>query len=157
MLINLDGIDMITTQSLNIEETIGTIGSNVRTSYGRNFDYLVLNTKNENLKNKEIRQAISYGINKEEIVSTVYKGKYIVADFPLEYGSYLYNKDISKIGYNENKAKESLRGNYRFNLVYQASNEARKQTAEIIKKNLENVRNNNNINTSIRPEHMKII
>lgn len=133
----LGGLDMLTTNSLNIEENIGTIGSNIKQSYGRNFDYLAINVNSNVLSNKEIRQAIGYAINKEEIINTVYKGKYIKADFPLEYGSYLYNKDISKTEYNLQKAKELIKGvNYKINLIVQSSNETRKQVSEIIKKNL---------------------
>lgn len=141
----LGGIDMMIAQSLNVEENIGKIGSNIKTTYGRDFDYLVLNTKNSILANKEVRHAISYAINKEEIVNSVYKGRYIVANYPLEYGSYLYNKELSKLEYNVQKAKELLQGNtYRLNLVYNSSNEGRKQTAEVIKKNLADIRNNSN-------------
>lgn len=145
----LGGVDMITSQSLIIEDNIGTIGSNIKTTYGREFDYLALNTKNNILSNKDVRQAISLAINKEEIIREVYKGKYIKADYPLEYENYLYNKDEEKIEYNVNKAKELLKGiHYRLTLVVQSSNEARKQTAEIIKKNLSEIRNNSNSNYS---------
>lgn len=159
----LGGIDLISSQSLNIEDNIGTIGSNVNETYGRNFDYLALNTKDSLLSNKEVREALSYAINKDEIVNTVYNKKYIVADYPLEYGSYLYNKS-EKYGYNPDKAKQILMDNgwtytsynywqkqegynylkLRLTLVVQTSNEARVKTAEIIKSNLEAVRNSCN-------------
>lgn len=88
----LGGLDLITSQSLNVEDSIGTVGSNIESRYGRNFDYLALNTVSNILSNKEVRQAINYAINKEEIINTVYGGKYIASDFPLGYGSYLYNR-----------------------------------------------------------------
>ena len=78
MHINLDGIDMITTNMTNIEDNIGLVGSNIIASVGRNYDYLSLNVKSNTLKYKEVRQAISYGINKEEIINTVYGSKYFV-------------------------------------------------------------------------------
>lgn len=78
-------MDLISSQSLNIEDNIGTIGSNVQESRGRNFDYLALNTTSNILSNKEVRQAINYLINKEEIINIVYKGKYTASDYPLEY------------------------------------------------------------------------
>lgn len=152
----LGGVDMVVTQSLNMEDNIGTIGSNVQKNYGRKFDYLSLNNKSNILSHKEVRKAISYGINKQEIVNTIYSGKYIVADHPLEYGSYLYNKNTNSSEYNIDKAKQMLidggwehtnknwqkKEGYswvklRLNLVVQSNNENRIKVAEIIKKNLE--------------------
>ena len=154
----LGGIDLIASQSLNVEDNIGTIGSNVQKNFGRNFDYLALNCQSNMLSHKEVRQAISYCLNKEEIVNTVYGGKYIVADHPLAYGSYLYNKNTSNDEYNIDKAKQTLELNewtfsygswqkkigyntvkLRINLVVQSTNENRVKVAEIIKKNLEEI------------------
>lgn len=81
----LGGLDLISSQNSNIEDSIGTIGSNVQKNIGRNFDYLALNSTSNVLSNKEVRQAINYLINKEEIINAVYGGKYIKADYPLEY------------------------------------------------------------------------
>lgn len=154
----LGGIDFITSQSLNIEDTIGTIGSNIEQEFGRNFDYLALNTKSSFLSQKEVRQALSYAINKNEIIQTVYDGKYIEADYPLQYGSYLYLENHQNQSYQQEKAKEILQNNgwnfqngiwqkkqdyhtlrLRLSLVVQATNEARVKVAEIIQKNLEEI------------------
>lgn len=151
----LGGLDMITSHSSNIEDNIGTIGSELQGVRGRNFDYLALNTKSNFLSNKEVRQAITYAINKEEIINVVYGGKYFKADYPLEYGSYLYEK-TNAYEYNIEKAKKILQNggwNYvggvwqkkqeyntlrlRLNILVQSTNEKRVKTAEIIKKNLE--------------------
>lgn len=104
----LGGIDMITTNSTNIEEHIGTIGSNIKESYGRNFEYIALNCSNNILINKEVRQAISYLIDKQQIINNVYEGKEILADHPLAYGSYLYDKEKYNYERNVDKAKEIL-------------------------------------------------
>lgn len=155
----LGGVDIISSQSLNVEDSIGTIGLSMQQTYGRNFDYLALNCSSSVLSNKEVRQAISYAINKEEIVNSVYGGKYKVADHPLEYGSYLYNENIgTSYEYNQDKAMQVLQDNgwtynygtwqkkieynwvrLRITLVVQNSNEDRVKVAEIIKSNLEAV------------------
>lgn len=154
----LGGLDLITSQRLNVEDDIGTIGSNIKSSYGRNFDYLALNTVSQVMSNKEVRQAINYAINKGEIINSVYGGKYIGADFPLSYGSYLYNETGQNYEYNQDRAKQILVDNgweyqwenwqkkieyntlrIRINLVVQSSNENRVKVAEIIKKNLEEI------------------
>lgn len=149
---------MLTTQTLNIEDNIGTIGSNLQETYGRDFDYLALNIKSNMLSNKEVREALSYGINKKEIVTTVYAGKYAVADYPLEYGSYLYTKKEEGHAYNQDKAKQILQMNgweyksgvwqkkvnyntirLRLNLVVNSANETRVKIADLIKKQLEDI------------------
>lgn len=154
----LGGLDLITSQRLNVEDNIGTIGTNIKSSYGRNFDYLALNTASQMLSNKEVRQAINYAINKGEIVNSVYGGKYIASDFPLSYGSYLYNETSQGYEFNQDKAKQILVDNgwefawgnwqkkieyntlrLKINLVVQSSNENRVRVAEIIKKNLEEI------------------
>lgn len=167
MHINFGGLDMINTQSLNVEENIGIIGSNVRQIYGRNFDYIALNTTNTILSNNAVRQAINYGVNKQEIINTIYNGKYFSADYPLEYGNYLYNKDSKNNEYSKEKAKEILQNDgwnfsngewrknighntvrIRLNLVVQSSNENRVNISNIIKNNLEDIRYTNKCNTS---------
>lgn len=158
MHINFGGVDLITSQSLNFEDNIGTIGSNVEEGFGRNFDYLSLNCTDNILSNKEIRQAINYAINREEIVNTVYGGKYKVSDSPLGYGSYLYKENKDILSFNQDKAKQILQDNgwsfvgknwqkkigystvrISLNLVVQSSNENRVNVANVIKKNLEEI------------------
>lgn len=154
----MGGIDMLSTQTINIEENIGTIGATLQETYGRDFDYLALNTKSNILSHKEVRQALGYGINKKEIVNTIYAGKYISADYPLEYGSYLYTKNEEANQYNPDKAKQILQMNgweyrsgvwqkkenyntlkLRINLVVNSENETRVKIANLIKKHLEDI------------------
>ncbi len=153
----LGSIDILTTaQASNIEENIGTIGYNKKNICGRQFDYLALNCKENVLSNKEVRQAISFAINKEEINNVAYGGKYIVKDFPLSYGSYLYSEQNQE--YNENQAKEILQNNgwqyksgywqkkvnksnikVKIDLVVNSSNQGRVKAANVIKENLEKI------------------
>lgn len=116
----LGSIDMLsTTNNSNIEEYIGTIGFNKRESYGREFDYLVFNFESETVSNKEVRQAINYAIDKQDIINGVYGGNYIEADYPLSYGSYLFNKDSADYEYNPEKSKQILNDNgWEFNNKY---------------------------------------
>lgn len=78
-------IDLIITDNVNYEEYIGTMGYNVNSSSGREFDYLIFNTEDNILKLKEVRQAISFAIDKNAINYYIYKGKYNLAEFPLGY------------------------------------------------------------------------
>ena len=153
----LGSIDILnTSRNSNIEENIGTIGYNVKETYGRKFDYLAFNCEKEVVANKEVRQAINYIIDKQDIVNNVYKGKYIVSDYPLEYGSYLYNKESSNYEHNVEKAKQILlnsgwvysnkywqkkiNNNYvrlKVTLLVNSASEARVNVANIIKSELE--------------------
>ncbi|MCI8353339.1 MAG: ABC transporter substrate-binding protein [Clostridia bacterium] len=152
----IGNIDLINTDSLDIQNYIGTIGYNLKSFKGRELDYLAFNCNNEELSNKEIRQAISYAIDKQNIVSAIYGDKYYVANFPLDYGNYLYEQEKVGYEYNMDKAKELLirKGwefknktwqkvkDYRtlrlnFNLVVNSSNGKRVEVAENIKNSLE--------------------
>ncbi len=156
----LGSIDILnTSRNTNIEENIGTIGYNLKENYGREFDYLALNCERDVMSNKEVRQAISYAINKEDIVNTIYGGEYIVADYPLEYGSYLYNSNIeTNYEYNSDTAKQILVDNgwtytdrywqkkingsnvrLKITLLVDSSNETRVNVANMIKEDLEEI------------------
>lgn len=157
----LGSIDILnTSKNSNVEENIGTIGYNTKENYGRQFDYLALNLERETTSNKEVRQAISYAIDKQDIVNNIYGGKYLIANYPLEYGSFLYNKDSSKYEHNKEKAKQILQDNgwdftnkywqkkidykyvkLRLNLLVNSSNETRVNVANMIKDDLEEIRN----------------
>lgn len=114
----LGNIDIFTTSNLNLEQYIGTIGYAKTEFKGREFDYLAFNCQDDILKNVEVRKAISYAIDKTNIVSSIYNNQYYVADFPLDYGNYLYNKESSSAGYNSEQAKNVLtnaRWEYKYN------------------------------------------
>ena len=104
----LGNIDIFTTSNLNLEQYIGTIGYSKTEFKGREFDYLAFNCQDNILKNVEVRKALSYAIDKANIVSSVYNNQCYVADFPLDYDSYLYNKETTEIGYNAEQAKTIL-------------------------------------------------
>lgn len=100
-------VDVITTNNINYEEYIGKIGYNKTRICGRNFDYLKFNLKNKVLNHKEVLQAIMCAVNKKEIIHKVYNNMYLQAEFPLQYGSYLYSNNI-EYEYNINKAQSIL-------------------------------------------------
>jgi len=152
----LGNIDLINTNVANIEDYIGTIGFAKKEYKARQFDFLALNCSNTTLSNKAVRQAIMYGIDKNYIVANVYNNKYKTSEFPLDFGSYLYNQDKSIWAYNSDKVKEILTNdgwelrnnvwqkkiNYRtiklsFNLSVNATDNNRIRVAEIIKEMLE--------------------
>lgn len=151
----LGKIDLANTTNVNIEEYIGTIGYNKVEGIGREYDYLVFNTQHNILSNQEVREAISYAIDKNAIISSIHKGKYTIADFPLPVTNWLYQGE-NENKYNSEKAKQILQENgweFKFGywqkyvnyytrklnlrLVVNSSNETRVAVAEIIKSQLE--------------------
>lgn len=154
----LGNVDLVTTQTLNLEEYVGTIGFNKKEYKGREQDFLALNCTQNVLSHKEVRQAISYAIDKNSIIANVYNGKYEICDFPLDFGMWCYESESNSSGYNPDQAKQVLIEagwtyqnnswrkveNYRtlrlsFNLVVNSDNQNRVAVAEIIKQNLENI------------------
>ena len=153
----LGKVDLLTTNNINIQNYIGTMGYNIKEVAGREFDFLAINTQNAILSNKEVRQAISCAINKENIVATVFNNKYKIASYPLDYGNWLKGEETT-LSYNIAQAKQILEENgwtYKNNkwqktinyitrtinirLVVQASNSIRLSVAEAIKTNLEEI------------------
>jgi len=144
-------IDLINTNNIDYETYIGTIGFNANISPDREFDYMAINTADNILSKKEVRQAINYAIDKNNIIYNVYKNKYSASNFPLDNGNYLYDKGNDTQSYNLDKAKSVLTDNgwvyknntwrksgsiLNFNLIVQASNGDRVLAAQNIQQQL---------------------
>jgi len=123
---------------------------------GFNYTYLGYNLKKELFKDKRVRQAISYAINKEEIISSVLYKQGIVATGPYKPGTWYYNPNVKKYEYNINKAKQLLKDSgwiekkkdgilyknnkpFEFTLMTNQGNKQRNLAAEIIQQRLKEV------------------
>lgn len=104
----IGNIDVMNTSSVLYENYIGKIGYYVKEYKGREYDFLSFNCKDYLMQDQSVRQALSYAIDKDNIVSTIYNNKYITSQYPLDYGSFLYSSNSSSSGYNIEKAKEVL-------------------------------------------------
>ena len=152
----MGGIDLISTTNENLQEYIGTIGYSSKEMKGRVHCFLALNTSNYFLSKQEVRKAISYSIDKENIVSSIFNNKYYTSSFPLDYGNWLAQGQDASSGYNVEQAKQLLTDNgwtYRnsywqktedrktqrlsLNLLVKASDSSKVQVAENIKTQLE--------------------
>lgn len=96
-------IDLILTNNINFADYIGTFGYNKKIICNRNFEFLKLN-----IDEPEIVQALNFAINKNEIIYMLYNNLYYRAEFPLQYGSYLYNENI-EYEYSTQQAKQILK------------------------------------------------
>lgn len=150
--------DLIATTNNNFSDYIGTIGYNIKEVRGREHNFLALNTTSQFLSDIQIRKAIASAIDKSSITAGVYGSRYYIANFPLEYGSYLYKGSHQAQEFNVEQAKQHLvDGGWSYNyghwqkiinyktqkitlsLVVKSSNQAQMQIAENIKAQLETI------------------
>lgn len=96
-------IDLLITQNNEYNEYIGNIGFSEQLITGRNYYYLTFNNKLE----KEIKNQIKKSINREQIIYDLYNNKYKIANFPLEYGSYL-NNNIGNLSNESEKTPQQI-------------------------------------------------
>lgn len=101
-------IDIFTTANKNIEEYLKNARYNVTGYINREYNYLALNCNSETLSNKEVRQGVSYAINKEDILKNVLDNKYQISNFPLDFGSFSYDISNDIITCDTNKSKNIL-------------------------------------------------
>ena len=101
-------IDLIATDNENIQDYIGTIGYTPREIKGREHTFLALNISNNYLSRPEVRKAIAYSIDKDNINTNVLGNKCYASSFPLDYGNWLYQDQDTSSGYNPEQAKKEL-------------------------------------------------
>ena len=152
----MGNIDLIATTNTNLQEYIGTIGYGSKELKGREHTFLAFNMKNALLVNPEVRKAISYSIDKTNIVSNIFNNKCFTSSFPLDYGNWLAQMQDASSGYNLEQAKQllvsagwSYRSGYWqrtqnrktdrivLNLLVRASDSSKVAVAENIKQQLE--------------------
>lgn len=104
----IGNVDLISTDNTSLQEYIGKIGYAPKEMKGREHTFLSLNIKNGFLSQTEVRQAISYSIDKENIVSSIFNNKCYTSSFPLDYGSWVYQSQNASAGYNLEQAKQVL-------------------------------------------------
>ena len=104
----IGNVDLIATTNDNLQEYIGTIGYSSKELKGREHTFLALNNKNPFLARQEVRKAISYSIDKENIVSSIFNSKCFTSSFPLDYGNWLVEGQDASSGYNVEQAKQVL-------------------------------------------------
>lgn len=96
---------------LNPDDAAGVDSDSNLVLYERaenNFGYVGFNTQKEPFTNKELRQAISYAIDRQAIADALYAGYAVSAKNPLPPGYMGYNDDVEPYAYDPEKAKELL-------------------------------------------------
>ncbi|MDR2993855.1 MAG: ABC transporter substrate-binding protein, partial [Bacillus cereus] len=83
--------------------------ANVEIETASSFSYIRMNSKKPYLKDKKVRQALIYGLDRKKYVDTAFKGYGTVANVPIHPTSWAYTEEgINKYEYNLDKAKKLL-------------------------------------------------
>ena len=72
------------------------------------YGYIGLNLRNEMLKDKKVRQALTYGLNRKGFVDSYYKGYADTCNVPMSPVSWAYTEEIEKYEFNPEKANKLL-------------------------------------------------
>ncbi|RQD69929.1 MAG: peptide ABC transporter substrate-binding protein [Tindallia sp. MSAO_Bac2] len=107
------------------------------------YEFLGVNFENEWLSQKELRQAIAYAINREEILEQLYFNNGVVTDTPVFPDSWLNQLDQNKYSFDPAQAEEligelEIPEGTTFSLLTNEDNQLRVATAQIIADYLRN-------------------
>lgn len=75
---------------------------------GNSYGYMGFNLRDPRLKEQEVRQALTYGFNREAFVQLYYNGNASVCNTPISQVSWAYTNEVNKYEYNPEKAIELL-------------------------------------------------
>jgi len=80
----------------------------VADSPGTNYQYIAFNLEDAALGRREVRQALAYATNRDEIIEYLYRGQAHPADGPLPMSSWAYDQNIARYNYDPRKAEQLL-------------------------------------------------
>ncbi|XPV68354.1 MAG: peptide-binding protein [Halarcobacter sp.] len=110
------------------------------------YDYLGFNLHNKKFKNPKVREALSLGIDRQEIIDILFFGHGKVCNGPALPGSFAYNEKVKQIVPNKQKAKRLLKeagydekNPFSFEIVTNTGNETRINAAQIIQYQLSKI------------------
>jgi len=72
------------------------------------YSFVGHNARNPHLAKKEVRQAIAYAINRQEMLDSFYAGRGTLISGPFAPGSWAYNLDVKSLPFNVARAKDLL-------------------------------------------------
>lgn len=150
-LYNNDKIDIFFSSYLNVENLLGKSSFNIDKINSGQSVFLLGNPTSDLFIRDEIRKAIAYGINKEEIASSAANKSAIIIDTPYIYDNKKYKYDIYAAenmllsnGYKKNygvyqKYENGNRIYLELTLIVNKNSKEKLIAAGIIKKNLQDV------------------
>lgn len=120
------------------------------------YTYLGYNLRRPMFQDRRVRQALSYAINKQELIDGVLLGYGAIATGPYKPDTWVYNKNVPRYDYNPEKARALLREagwsdsdedgildkegqDFSFTIVTNQGNDLRAKTGEIIQRRFKEV------------------
>ncbi|HDR8092907.1 ABC transporter substrate-binding protein [Bacillus cereus] len=83
--------------------------ANIQIETAPSFSYIYMNNNKPYLKDKKVRQALIYGLDRKKYVDTALKGYGTVANVPIHPTSWAYTEEgVNKYEYDKEKAKKLL-------------------------------------------------
>ncbi len=108
------------------------------------YTYLGFNLKSDKFKDIRVRKALSYAINRQELVDILFFGYGKVCNGPFLPGSFAYNDEVQTITQDIQKAKELLKeagydenNPFTFEIVTNTANDIRINAAQILQYQLQ--------------------
>ncbi len=112
----------------------------------QSYTYMGFNLRKEKFKNKKIREAINYAIDKQELIDLLFFSHGKICNGPFMPNSPVYPNNYKPKGYNPEKAKEILRelgftkdNPFKFELITNTGNDIRINASQIIQYQLAKV------------------
>jgi peptide/nickel transport system substrate-binding protein len=99
-------VNSLTTDMIPVMRKQSTI--DVTDSPGTNYQYIAFNLDDAALAKREVRQALAYATNREEIIRNLYRGEAHPADGPLPQSSWAYEPGIRRYDYDPQQAERLL-------------------------------------------------
>lgn len=91
------------------EIQLGEMGFvNVHPYQANSYGYMGFNLRDPRFAEKEVRQALTYGFNREAFIQIYYNGNATVCNTPISQVSWAYTNDVNPYSYNPEKAIEML-------------------------------------------------
>lgn len=101
-------MDMVTVKDENIDQIKQAGFLNIQMFPTNGYGYIGMNVKNPMFSDVKVRQALTYGLHRADIVKAVYGNYADVANEPTSKVGWTYNPDVEKYDYNLDKAKQLL-------------------------------------------------
>ncbi|PJI10392.1 ABC transporter substrate-binding protein [Clostridium sp. CT7] len=99
-------IDIVTPNDESVDAIKNFKFVNLRVFPSNTYGYIDLNLKKDIFKDKKVRQALTYGLDREDLIKTTF-GKYgQVCNEPQSTASWNYNSDVNKYKFDTKKANE---------------------------------------------------
>lgn len=159
---DLDVISLTSTKEDDFN-TLEDAGIKVEEKPSANYQFLTMNSNKEFFKDKGVRQAITYAINRKDLANSLIGNHGKIVNAPLSLAGWAYPESgLNSYDYNVEKAKELLKEagwkdnngilekdgiKFEVDLIVPTGNKVREQSAPIIQQNLKDVGITVNIST----------